>query len=313
VSRVINGGQSVSPAALTKVHQAIEATGYAVNNHARSLASGRAGSIGFLLTEPHHLLFDDPNFAVLVRGAAEALAARDMPLVLMVASTDSERRRILTFLAAGHVDGVLLISPHAGDPLAERLVADGFPAVCCGKPLGLEQAMGYAASDDRHGARTMTQYLLERGYARIAHVAGPADMSGGVERLAGWREAMGAAAQDQLVVEGDYSRESGRRAALELLDRGVEFDAVFAASDLMAAGAMSVLREQGWSVPTDVGVAGFDDGGPAAQLDPPLTTMRQPFDRISAEMVRLLLDAIAGADPAAVLLPTTLVVRDSTR
>ncbi len=87
---------------------------------------------------------------------------------------------------------------------------------------------------------------------------------------------------------------------------------MFVASDLMAQGALTVLRAQGRSVPDDVAVGGFDDNGVAAGLEPPLTTLRQPWERISAEMVRLVLEIADGGEPAAVTLPTQLVVREST-
>ncbi|MBN9326721.1 MAG: substrate-binding domain-containing protein, partial [Cellulomonas sp.] len=97
-----------------------------------------------------------------------------------------------------------------------------------------------------------------------------------------------------------------------LLERRPDLDAVFVGSDLMAVGAMQALREAGRSVPDDVAVGGFDDSGLAETLDPPLTTMRQPFARISQEMVRLLLEVVDGETPAAITLPTSLVVRSST-
>ena len=157
----------------------------------------------------------------------------------------------------------------------------------------------------------MTTYLASRGHTRIATIAGPPDTAGGIERLAGYRAALGEAVDERLIATGDYSRDSGAAAMAELLGRNVPIDAVFAASDLMAAGAIEVLRERGLRVPDDIAVAGFDDTGLAASLKPALTTMHQPFDRIADEMVRLLLAVIDGAAPAATLLPITLVVRDS--
>jgi DNA-binding LacI/PurR family transcriptional regulator len=135
VSRVINGGHWVSPEALAAVNEAIRATGYAANQHARSLATGRSNSVAFLLTEPQHLLFEDPNFSILLRGAAEALAKRELPLLLMVASTPSERRQITTYVTGGHVDGVLLISSHAGNPMMASLLRHDVPTIACGVPL----------------------------------------------------------------------------------------------------------------------------------------------------------------------------------
>jgi DNA-binding LacI/PurR family transcriptional regulator len=311
VSRVINGGHWVSPEAREAVDEAIRRTGYTANHHARSLATGRANSLAFLLTEPQHLLFADPTFALLLRGAAEALAQRSMTLVLLVAGTAAERANVAHFVSAGHVDGVLLISSHESDPILEELLAAGVPTVCCGIPLGHTQQVPTVSVDEVGSARAMTRYLLDQGHRRIAMIAGPHDTPGGRFRLVGFREEMGELFDPALVEAGDYGQDSGAAAMTRLLERADDIDAVFAASDLMAAGAIAALRRAGLRVPEDVAVAGFDDSGLAATHEPPLTTMRQPWDRISDGMVALLLEVIAGNQPDAVTLPTTLVVRDS--
>lgn len=313
VSRVLNGGTFVSDEARRKVEQAIAETGYVVSHSARSLATGRAGSIGFLLTEPQQLLFEDPNFSTLYRSAAAALAKRDLPLVLMVAGTPAERTQVLRYIEAGHVDGVMLVSTHAGNPVVEALLTAEVPTIACGVPLGFEDRMGYVAADDRAGGRLMARHLLDRGATTIGMVAGPADTSGGRERLAGFLDVLGEDHDRSLIVHADYTRASGAEAAAELLERHPGIDGLFVASDLMAAGAMETLRRLGRRVPEDVLVGGFDDSAYAVQTDPPLTTMRQPFERVSEEMVRLLLGLIDGEQPAAVTLPTTLVERESTR
>ena len=311
VSRVINGGHWVSPEALAAVNEAIRATGYAANQHARSLATGRSNSVAFLLTEPQHLLFEDPNFSILLRGAAEALGKREMPLLLMVAGTSEERARITAYVTAGHVDGVLLISSHQGNPMVGALLRAGVPTISCGIPLGFEGKVGYVAADDAGGARIMTRHLLDLGRTRVATITGPLDTSGGTLRLEGYRAELGDRFDESLVAYGDYSRDSGDRAMRELLARRPDLDAVFVASDLMASGALVALSESGRRVPDDVAVGGFDDNGLAANVHPALTTMRQPFERISSEMVRLLLEVIDGQVPAAITVPTSLVLRDS--
>ncbi|MFJ3093268.1 LacI family DNA-binding transcriptional regulator [Streptomyces hydrogenans] len=314
VSRVLNGGHYVSPAAKVAVDAAIRRTGYVVNRHARSLITGKSDSVAFLLTEPQERFFEDPNFNVLLRACTQALADRDIPLILMIAGTEDERRRNLRYIEAGHVDGVLLVSSHSGDPVVARLHEAGVPVVACGKPLGQTTRIGYVAADDRDGAREMVRHLHATGRRRIATVTGPLDTPGGVERLAGYREtlaACGLPADDALVVTGDYSRASGAEAARTLLERAPDVDAVFVASDLMAQGVLDALARAGKRVPEDIAVGGFDDSPAALSSQPPLTTIRQPWDRISAEMVRTLLARIAGEDPATVILPTELVVRES--
>ena len=312
VSRVINGGHWVSPDARRAVEEAIESTGYHANHHARSLATGRANSLAFLLTEPQHLLFADPTFSILLRGAAESLARRHMTLVLLVAGTGAERENVAQFVSGGHVDGVMLVSSHESEPLLDLLVAAGVPTVACGGVLGREDDVPSVQVDEIGSARIMTRHLLDRGYTRIATITGPPDTPGGRYRLVGFQEELGELFDPALVEAGDYTTESGADAMQRLLDRAPDIDAVFAASDLMAAGAMATLRRNGKRVPDDVAVAGFDDSGLAATLEPPLTTMRQPFDKVSDSMVEVLLHVIDGKEPPSVVLPTSLVVRQST-
>ncbi|MFK4760121.1 LacI family DNA-binding transcriptional regulator [Microbacterium sp. ZW T5_45] len=333
VSRVLNGGHWVSPAAAVAVERAIKKTGYRINPHARNLATARANSVAFLLTESQDRLFEDPNFSVLMRGAADALAARDIPLVLLMAGSDDEQRRATEFIMAGHVDGALLVSSHRGrEGFLKTLVAAELPLVACGVPLGYERRIGYVAADDLEGARDMVAFLRDgsrapaggsevetqqrsdsslRGRSRIATITGPLDTSGGICRLEGYRLELGDAFDERLVAEGDYSRASGARAMEQLLDRVPDLDAVFAANDVMAVGAMDVLREHGIQVPEDVAVAGFDDAPIATRVEPALTTMRQPLERIAHEMVRMLLDVIDGQPAGRMTLPTELVVRAS--
>jgi DNA-binding LacI/PurR family transcriptional regulator len=311
VSRVLNGGHYVSLGTLDSVNRAIRKTGYVVNHHARSLVTQRSGSVAFILSDPAERLFSDPNFAVLLRGCTQALAEHDIGLFLCIAVTPSERNRITRFLAAGHVDGALLAAAHAGDPLLDLLATAGVPYVTCGAPLGHESSIAYVAADDRGGARTMVEYLRSAGRARIATVAGPLDTSGGLQRLEGYRDVMAGSFDPSMVEEGDYSQDSGERAMSALLERHPDLDAVFVASDVMALGALVALRRAGRRVPEDVAVAGFDDSAAAVAARPALTTMRQPYMRISSEMVRLLLAAVGGEPPAAVILPTELVRRES--
>jgi DNA-binding LacI/PurR family transcriptional regulator len=311
VSRVLNGGHYVSPATLDAVNRAIKKTRYVVNQHARSLVTQRSESVAFILSEPTERLFTDPNFAVLLRGCTQALAEHDIGLFVWIASSASERNRVTRFLAAGHVDGALLVSAHAGDPLPDLLASASVPYVAIGAPLGHESQTSYVAVDERSSARIMVEYLRSAGRSTVATVTGPLDTSGGQGRLEGYRDVLGADFDPALVEEGDYSQDSGERAMDKLLERRPDLDAVFVASDAMALGALVALRRSGRRVPEDVAVGGFDDSSAALAARPALTTIRQPWQRISSEMVRLLLASIDGAEPAAVILPAELIRRES--
>ncbi|MEU8006749.1 LacI family DNA-binding transcriptional regulator [Catellatospora sp. NPDC049111] len=312
VSRALNGDPYVSTAALAAVRRAVAETGYVVNRAARSLVTQRTGTVVMVLSEPQEKLFEDPNFSVLLRVATRRLAQRDVALVMMVAGDDGDRERVVRYLRGGHADGVLLLSAHSGDPLLGELEGLSIPAVACGAVLGREGVIPYAAADDREGARQMAQYLVDQGRKKIATITGPLDTPGGLNRLEGFCDVLGRKAVKKLIAHGDYSRHSGEAAMRELLDRVPDLDAVFVGSDLMAAGALAVLRERGRRVPEDVAVGGFDDSAIAGSTHPKLTTVRQPLEQVATETVRLLLELIDGADQVdSLILPTELIPRES--
>ncbi|MEW9529933.1 LacI family DNA-binding transcriptional regulator [Microbispora sp. NPDC049125] len=312
VSRVLNDDRYVSPAAHAAVRRAIAETGYIVNRNARSLVTQRTGSVVMVLSEPHERLFEDPNYSVLIRAATRRLAARDISLVVMLAADDGDRERVLRYVRGGHADGVFLVSAHSGDALVDTLVDTEVPAVAQGAVIGRENVIPYAAADDREGARQMARHLVDQGRRKIATITGPMDTPGGILRLEGFADVLGRRASKRLIEHGDWTRLSGESAMARLLERTPDLDAVFVASDLMAAGALATLRIAGRRVPDDVAVGGFDDSSVAASTHPPLTTIRQPVAQVAEETVRLLLALLDGAahvDP--VILPTRLIVRDS--
>lgn len=312
VSRALNGGRYVSPAAQAAVRKAVRSTGYVVNSSARSLVTRRANAVAFVVSEPQERLFEDPNFDVLLRAATQCLAEHDIALVLMVAGDEDGRARVVRFVRGSHVDGVLLISTHGKDPLVAELVRHDLPLVMCGRPPDAAAAVPYAGAQDREGARQMTRYLLGTGRRTVGIITGPLDTPGGMDRLAGYRDVLGRRARKSLITSASqYSYAGGYDGMTALLEQSPGIDAVFVGSDLLAAGAIAALRRAGRRVPEDVAVGGFDDSRVALMTDPPLTTMRQPMERVAAEMVRLLLQCVAGEPAGSVLLPVELVRRGS--
>jgi DNA-binding LacI/PurR family transcriptional regulator len=236
--------------------------------------------------------------------------------VLLMIQDESDREGVERLLLRGNTDGVLLLSTRRDDPLPGRLVTARIPCVMAGHPGNRPDAsaIGFVDADNVGGARRACAHLIKRGCRAIATVAGPLDMAPGVDRLAGWRQALGEArrpASPSLVAEGDFGRAGAAAGVRQLLERHPEVDGIFAASDLMALGTLDALRAAGRRVPDDVALVGFDDSELAADSDPPLTTVRQPIEALGAEMGRLLLDQLGGASPRGVTLETELVVRRS--
>jgi DNA-binding LacI/PurR family transcriptional regulator len=187
------------------------------------------------------------------------------------------------------------------------------------RPVGgahAEPEISFVDVDNEGGARGAVQYLLRRGRRAVGVIAGPQDMGVGVARLAGYRAAvMATGLRDDaaLIAYGDFSESSGAAAMRDLLRRRPNIEAVFASSDLMAVGAMRVLRETGRRIPEDVAVVGFDDSAIARQTFPPLTTVHQPVEAMGREMANLLVARIRGDEfhRAGVVLSTHLVERAS--
>ncbi|MCX5198341.1 LacI family transcriptional regulator [Streptomyces sp. NBC_00249] len=324
-SRVVNGSPRVSERAREAVEAAVAELGYVPHQAARALAGDRAGAIALVVPEPGGRLFFEPAFSEVVRGAGAALAEADVQLVLTLAGDDRERGRLAGQLSGRRVDGVLLVSARVGDPLPELVAGLGVPVVIGGR-RSVEEPLPSVDFDDLGGAAAAVRHLLGRGRRAIAAMTGPPEVYGARRRLEGYRRALDTAGRrvgEPRISVGDCTEAGGRRAMRELLARGPRPDAVFAGCDLMAVGARRELRAAGLRVPGDVALVGFGDSPLARHLDPPLTSVRRPGVELGRTMARLLLERIqgeripgehgggGGPREAAVLLPTELIVRES--
>ncbi|MER6673089.1 LacI family DNA-binding transcriptional regulator [Streptomyces sp. NPDC000983] len=301
VSRVINGSPRVSDATRAAVEAAVAELGYVPNTAARALAANRTDAIALVVPEPETRFFAEPYFSDILKGVGAELSDTEMQLLLIFAGNDRERQRLAQYLAAHRVDGVLLVSVHADDPLPDLLSQLEIPAVISG-PRSAAETLTSVDSDNYGGARQAVEHLLSRGRREIAHIAGRLDVYGASRRYDGYRDALrdaGHGVDEQLMEPGDFTEEGGRRAMAALLARRPGLDAVFAGSDVMAAGARQALREAGRRIPDDVALVGYDDSAIARHMEPPLTSVRQPIEEMGRRMIDLLLEEIADRRPAA--------------
>ncbi|WP_405639093.1 LacI family DNA-binding transcriptional regulator [Streptomyces sp. NBC_00019] len=315
VSRVINGSELVSDKARAAVLAAIAELNYVPNSVARGLVTSRTNSVALVIPESESRLGSEPYFSAVIRGVSTALAETRTQLQLVLVRDQAERDQLTESVAERRVDGVLLVSVHEHDPLPGLLEDMGLPTVLAGR-RSPDESLSHVHSDNTGGAATAVNHLLARGRRTVATISGPLDMDVARSRLQGWREALekaGHQATDRLVASADFTEEGGEAAMRSLLERVPELDALFVASDVMAAGALAELRRQGRSVPDDVAVVGFDDSIIARHTNPPLSTVRQPVEEIGAMIGHILLEEIG--DPKRprrrVTLPTELVVRES--
>jgi len=311
VSRVVNGVASVDEGIRRTVELAVTATGYRPNQAARSLVTRRAGSIALVLPEESRML-GDPFFVEIVTGVTSVVRAGGVHLVLMMAGVGTSEH-VLADLRQGRLDGVILVYTHRDDPLPAWLVEAHLPVVMSGRP-DRPLLISYVDVNQIAGSAMAAEHLVARGCRQVATICGPADSTAGQDRLSGFLAAMRAHGRsDVTVAEGDFTRDSGAAAMQQLLTDRPDLDGVFIASDLMAQGALAVLRRHGRRVPDDVAVVGFDDSSAAMACDPPLTTVRQPVEEMAAEMARLLLRQIegSGVPTSSVVFEPSLVVRGS--
>jgi DNA-binding LacI/PurR family transcriptional regulator len=313
VSRVVNGSDRVSPEVVTAVTAAIERLKYVPNRAARSLANRQTMAIALVVPEDTSRFFGDPFFAEVMLGITQGLEDSDYVLNLQLASPASPSEKTIRYLLGGNVDGAIVVSHHSGDDFFTTLDAT-IPVVFGGRPYLPElHRNNYVDVDNAAGAAMGTRYLIERGRRRIATIAGPADMQAAVDRTEGWLDAMRSAGlATDLLAQGDFTMAGGATAMRELLERAPDLDGLFAASDLMAIGAIGVLRDRGIPVPEGVAVVGFDDSSAATSGDIGLTTVHQPSREMGVEMARMLLALLRGEPTERErVMPTRMVVRDS--
>jgi len=313
VSRVMTNHPSVDPETRSRVLAVAEQLNYQPNLAARSLAAGKTHVLGLVIPMGVRTLFIDPYFPLLIRGISAACTANDHSVMLWLAEPEYERRTMGRILSGGIIDGVILASALMDDPVQDALIKSNFPFVLVGRHPG-DDRVSYVDVDNRDSSRQAVTYLLSLGYRRVATITGPKNMIAGSDRLEGYLLALherGVPYDPDLVVESDFTEEGGYNAMQQLLPR--EPDALFAANDVMAMGAMRALREAGKSVPDDVAVIGYDDMPFAVHSSPPLSSVRQPIYRTGMVAAETLIDMISQPDgaPRRVIMPTELVIRES--
>lgn len=311
VSRVLNGHPSVRPETRDRVLAAIADLGYRRNRAARALVTRRSGTLGVLTTSSAH---HGPAATVL----SLERAAREVGYYVSVAAIDrfdpTTLRGVLDHFLDEAVEGIVIVAPQVD--VAEAVTAFAAPVpvvtVSSGPVAPAGSGVVTVGVDQRSGARQVVRHLVALGHTEVVHVAGPLDWFDAQARLAGWREATaedGVDAPDPVLA--DWSAASGYRTGLRLADAGLP-TAVLAANDQLATGLLRAFWERGVSVPGDVSVTGFDDEAHTGFLIPPLTTVRQDFAALGRSAITALVRAVAGEQVPDIVLPATLIPRDST-
>jgi LacI family transcriptional regulator len=309
VSRALNNTGTVRPEICERVRDAARKLRYTPHGGARSLIVGRTHTVGLLLPDLHGEYFSE-----LIRGVDRAARRRGLHLLVSSSHGSSSEAASAVSSLNGRIDGLLAMVPGEDAGFLREAVPETLPTVL----LNSRTSGGYSSFlvDDFGGARAMTRHLLDLGFRRIAHLRGAEGNFQAEERVRGYRAALrGSDAAPPVVMEGDFTEESGYRAGRTLAAQGERPEAVFAANDMMAVGCLVALREADLRVPGDVALAGFDDIPLARYLSPSLTTARADIATLGLRALERLAGLIESenpaADPATERLPVKIVVRAS--
>ena len=322
MSRAIRDTRGVGAELREIVDRAVLETGYVPNRAARSLATGRTGTVLIAVSgtdadldaeASEQNILADPFFSRVIGGMARTLRTMDTHPVLLLIESDADRDNVLGTVRQGAADGALLLSTRAHDPLPRAFAQAGLAAVTFARPPD-DVALSYVDISNYDGGRLAAEHLIARGAGRVALITGPVDVPSADARARGFRDAMARHGQAfPAAAVGAFTLESGERAMAELLEGDPRIDAVFASNDLMALGAIHQLHASERRVPADVAVIGFDDSVIATIARPTITTVRQPIEEMSEQMVRMLMALVREPETPAssVIFDPVLVVRGS--
>jgi LacI family transcriptional regulator len=304
VSRTLNRVENVSEETRNRVAEAVRELGYVPHAGARSLSLARTNAIGVVLPDLHGEFFSE-----IVRGMDREASRRGYLLLLSNMHAGGEQAALALQAMRGRVDGLIVMAPHLSSDELSAALPEQLPAIL----VNTREGSGRRPSirlDNRAGARAVVEHLVGLGRKRIVHISGPSTNIDAQERAEAFRASATSHGVDFEIVDGDFQEESGRSAIERLLRAGVRFDAVFASNDEMAIGTIQALRNNGFRVPQDVAVAGFDDIPLARHLG--LTTVCVRIAQLGELAVARLMSEIGGlTDSAHDLHLPELIVRSS--
>jgi LacI family transcriptional regulator len=321
VSRVINNLPDVSPVTRQSVLEVIKRLGYQPNAIARSLVSRRTRTIGIINAD-----FNDEFFSSLLKGAE--LAARRYGYFIMLASTENNTHgepEYIRLITERYVEGILFAQPGYDSDQADSLT-NGYlyeilqasipVAIFASGKMPIMGKLTILDIDNIEGGKQATQCLLKHGHSQLAMIMGPQSRKAAKDRTNGFMLALGVEGikpDDCMMIEGDWSYQSGEQAAQRLLNEKKTFTGVFAQNDRMAMGAIKAFRNAGFRIPEDISIVGYDDSEAGKYYSPPLTTIRQPIEEIGEIAVLSIIHAIEEKKEGQkeVVLQTEIVERSS--
>lgn len=314
VSRVLNGSAHISPEARARVHEAMMKLGYEPDIAAQSLVRQRSRMIVLNMSLSRLVETENYFYTYMLKCIEQEAIALGYDLLLPSHPRGKYPDNYVRSLQMRRVAGTIMLGITPTDPRVQSLIEAGIPTVFI-DGMGQGKHALFVRSNHLDGARQVAEHLLALGHRRIAFIGGPIVDLAAMERLLGFQQAlatMGIALDPGLIRQTGWNTEDAYQAATLLLGERRDFTAIVAGSDLMAIGILRALHEHGLRIPEDISLTGFDDVLLSQYTTPPLTTVRQDRETMGKEAMQRLVRLIEGQETASLVLPTHLVVRQST-
>jgi len=318
VSLVLNDvkGIQISPETRQKVLDAANEMGYVPDATAQALASRRTQAIGLVLTRSQHHIATDAFLPKIISGLLTTAKKQNIRIMIDWVEPDHQEQAYFELARAKRIDGMILSTPRLDDKALRSLENVDIPTVLMG--FIAESSLPYVDVDNTKAAEKATSYLLELGHKEIAFISNAhPEYTASPDRVNGYKKALtnaGIPVNEKLIRYADFDPESGYQSMKSLLNSGEKFTAAFVASDNVAIGAKSAVREAGLHVPDNISLIGFDDIPWAKYSDPPLTTIQLPAEALAQSACTLLLELIQDGHQQKqnqVILDTELIIRKS--
>ncbi len=313
VSRVINNTGAVAPQTREKIEKLIREMNYHPDQIARSLSSKKTHTIGIVIPKKEKIFMDN-YIAHVLSGVSEVLKDRDYRIMLFPIDVENEFE-VLNLAQGNLVDGLILLKISDRDKYVKHLSESSLPCIRINNRVD-DDNVNFIDSENIKGAKLAMEYLNRKGHRKIGFVCGKLDETNGMDRFVGYKESLeelGLEYNEDWVIQGEFDKDIAYNNTEKILHLENRPTAIFSSDDYMALGVIEKLKENGYRVPGDFAVVGFDDIDIASILKPELTTIRQPMHELGSEGATLLLKLIDKKikPPVKKYLDVRLIVRET--
>jgi len=313
VSRVVNGNPNVKPTTRKKVLEAIDRLGYRPNAVARGLASKKTTTVGVIIPDISSIFYSE-----LARGIEDIATMYKYNIILSNSDQNKQKEfHLLNTMLGKQVDGIVFMGGHITEEHVTEFGKSPVPIVLAAS-IEDSSTIPSVTIEYKQAANDAVSALIEKGHRKIAFVTGPNEEQVGMRKLEGYKAALEVANipfEEELVIEGDFTYESGIDAMNKILEMDDKPTAVFVSTDEMALGVIHGATDQGIQIPENIEVIGFDNTRLATMVRPRLTTVVQPMYDIGAVAMRLLTKYMnkENVEDHIVVLPHRIEFRQSTK